>query len=156
MFSVQLECTSCRWRTICGEEEVAKRLRQLGLLRRAAEPPRDMLTELLASHGNELNCDQCRKTGLVISDPRAEDDEGDWQQAIVCEVCRKPIPVERLEFMPTAKRCVDCQSAEDRGEVEEEFDYCPKCGSLMELRTSRGGGITQYKLFCTGSPPCRV
>ncbi|QDS98567.1 TraR/DksA C4-type zinc finger protein [Adhaeretor mobilis] len=158
MFSAQLTCSECQWRTVCGEEQVAKRLRKLGLLRRAAEPPVEMLQELLISHGSQLKCDQCEAVGLAVSDPAVDefDEAGDWQQAILCEVCRKPISEERLEFMPKATRCVKCQSAEDRGEVEEEFDYCPKCGSLMELRTSRGGGITRYKLFCTGSPSCRV
>jgi len=126
MFSVQLTCPDCQWRTVCGEEEIAKRLRKLGLLRRAAEPPVEMLQELLISHGSQLTCDQCKAVGLVIGDPAVEDDfDDDWQQAILCEVCRKPIPAERLEFMPKTTRCVDCQSAEDRGEVEEEFDYCP-------------------------------
>ena len=28
----------------------------------------------------------------------------------ICRVCEEPIPVKRLEFDPTATRCVDCAS----------------------------------------------
>ena len=34
--------------------------------------------------------------------------------------------------------------------------FCPRCGSLVEIRVSRGSGITRYRRFCTGDPPCRL
>jgi len=117
----------------------------------------EVVVELLAANAARLVCDQCQHTGLLIGQPvAADDDEGDWQQAVVCEVCRKPIPSERVEIFPDARRCVGCQDVADRGEEPEEPEFCEKCGSLVELRVSNAGGMTRYKRFCTGSPPCRL
>ncbi len=157
MLSATLQCNACDWQTTCGEEEIARRLRVLGLLRRSAHPPEDLVRELLATSAEQLACDQCGKAGLAFSESKLEDDgDGDWQQAVVCEVCRKPIPLERVEIFPDARRCVECQGMADRGEEPEELEFCEKCGSLVELRVSRGAGITRYKRFCTGSPSCRL
>jgi hypothetical protein len=38
----------------------------------------------------------------------------------------------------------------------KEPEYCPHCGSLVELRTTRGSGITRDRRFCTGNPSCRL
>lgn len=156
MLAFNLTCPECGWRTICGEVETARRLRTLGLLKRAANPPEELLSELLLSNVAQLSCDQCQAVGLAVTDPEVDEEFGDWQQAVVCEVCRKPIPPERVEVFPDARRCVDCQNVADRGEEPDEPEFCEKCGSLVELRVSRGGGITRYKRFCTGSPPCRL
>jgi len=158
MFSAQLNCRQCGWQTICGETEIVRRLRSLGLLRRSTDPPKEMVRELLVANVSRLVCDQCQAAALVFSEPTETDNnqEDDWQQAIVCEVCRKPIPPERVEVFPNAKRCAPCQDAADRGAEPDEPEFCEKCGSLVELRVSRGGGITRYKRFCTGSPACRL
>ena len=157
MLSANLKCPHCGWQTTCGEVEIARRLRVLGLLRRAAEPSEEMVRELLLTNTAKLSCDGCHQAGLVFSEPSDDDDEdGDWQQAVVCDVCRKPIPPERVEVFPDATRCVGCQDVADRGAEPEEPEFCEKCGSLVELRVSRGGGITRYKRFCTGSPSCRL
>ena len=154
MLSVTLRCEQCDWQTTCGQEQVETRLRKLGLLRRAPNPPEELVQELLDLHLSRLTCDACGKAGLSLAD--TEEQDSDWQQAIVCEVCRKPIPPERLEAIPNATRCVGCQDAEDRGEAAVEFDYCPTCGAILELKVSRTGGITRYKQFCTGNPSCRL
>jgi hypothetical protein len=139
-------------------------LRSLGLLRRAAHPPDELVRELLVANAGRLNCDQCRSVGLVIS-ARSNGDfdvdfdgegEGDWQQAVTCEVCRVPIPPERLAVFADARRCVGCQDVADRGESPDEPEFCEKCGSLVELRVSHAGGMTRYKRFCTGIPACRL
>ncbi len=154
MLSVQLECTTCGWRTVCGEAEVVRRLRALGLFRRAPEPPTDFVQEVLRTNGHRLACDKCHATGLRMG--KGVDDAGEWEQVVVCEICRQPIPAERLEFNPKATRCAGCQSAADRGATFVEPEYCPKCGSIVELRVSRTGGVTRYKMWCTGNPPCRL
>ena len=155
MLSARLTCPQCGWQTTCGEAEIARRLRVLGLLRRAAHPPEEMVRELLATNAARLKCDACSEAGLVSSEPEADSDD-DWQQAVVCEVCRKPIPPERVEVFPDARRCVGCQDVADRGAEPDELEFCEKCGALVELRVSSGGGITRYKRLCTGSPPCRL
>ena len=68
----------------------------------------------------------------------------------------EPIPPERLEILPGTRRCVKCQNAAELGDARDEPEFCPKCGSLVELRVSRGAGITRYKRVCTGVPPCRL
>jgi Zn finger protein HypA/HybF involved in hydrogenase expression len=155
MFSVELECGDCGWRTVCGEAEVVRRLRALGLFRRASDPPEEIVREVLRSHGSQLTCDACGASGLIVRpDISGADDE--WEQVVVCEICRQPIPAERLEFNPRATRCATCQDAADRGQSFVEPEFCPKCGSLLELRVSRAGGMTRYKMWCTGNPPCRL
>jgi Zn finger protein HypA/HybF involved in hydrogenase expression len=139
------------------------------LFRRAKQPPDDLVAELLRTNLHRLECDACHAIGLVIvaaddaaggeslgNDIGATEDFDDWQQAILCKVCHQPIPPERLEVFPSSRTCVGCQDLADRGQSPVEPEFCPKCGALLELRVSRGGGVTRYKQFCTGSPPCRL
>lgn len=156
MLSKQLLCPDCQWRTTLGADDIAVRLRLLGHLRRDADPDEGVLEELLATSAQNMTCPTCKRVGLIAQDAEEEEDFDDWQAAKLCEVCRKPIPPERLEVAPHATRCVPCQSQAEAGTLPEEPDFCPKCGSLVELRVSRGSGITRYKLFCTGSPSCRL
>ena len=155
MLSKQIQCAECGWWTLCGSSELARRLRTLGLLKRAPDPPDELVGELLATYGPKLRCDRCQATNLQIAD-LTDDDRGDWQQARTCEVCRTPIDPERLAVVADATRCAACQTSADRGQAPLEVDYCPKCGAPMELRTAHSGGVTRYKLFCTATPPCRV
>ncbi len=156
--SAIIECNQCGWRTVCGHEDLARRLRNLGLLRRAPHPPADLVEELARSNLHRLVCDQCHAMGLafVALDDVETDEAGDWQQAVLCEICRQPVPPERLEIFPKVRRCVSCQNASDRGMEPDAQEYCPKCGALLEVRVSQGGGVTRYKQFCTGQPPCRL
>ncbi len=156
MLAATLCCEECGWQTVCGQRELEQRLRKLGLLRRASHPPEEMVSELLTMHLCRLACDSCQAVGLLIVPDEGTGRDDDWQQAVVCEVCHEPIDPERLEIFPSATHCVGCQTAEDKGEQKEEFDFCSKCGALLELRVSRAGGITRYKQFCTGNPPCRL
>jgi len=113
-----------------------------------------------------MTCPTCKRVGLTLAEADdgdfddAEFDNGvagDWQAAVMCQVCREPIPPERLEFVPDAKHCVACQGKAELGALpDDDPEFCPKCGSLVELRVSRGSGITRYKRFCTGMPPCRL
>jgi Zn finger protein HypA/HybF involved in hydrogenase expression len=156
MLSIQLECKSCGWWTLCGEPEVVRRLRAIGQFRRAPEPPEDIVREVLRTSGHRLSCDRCRATEMLLRESTEVGDDGEWEQVVVCEICREPISAERLEFNPKATRCAQCQGAADRGASFVEPDFCPKCGAIVELRVSRGGGLTRYKLWCTNNPPCRL
>jgi Zn finger protein HypA/HybF involved in hydrogenase expression len=156
MLSATLKCQRCGWRTCCGQQEIERRLRGLGLLRRAPHPPEELVRELLAANLSRLKCDACGFAGLRLGKIDQADAPGDWQQVVLCQICNQPITPERLEVFPYATRCVDCQDASDRGVETAEPEFCPKCGSLLELRVSRGSGIIRYKQFCTNSPPCRL
>ena len=156
MLSVELQCRACSWRTICGESDIVRRLRPLGPFRRAPEPPAEIVREMLRTHGHRLSCDRCGTAGLRVGVGADVPDAGEWEQVVVCEICRQPISPERLEIVPGATRCTACQDATDRGATFIEPEYCPKCGAILELRVSRAGGITRYKQWCTGNPPCRL
>ena len=159
MFSFELTCRNCGWRTICGTADAAARLRLIGLLRREPDPDEDLLAELLVESAPRMTCPICKEKRLIAtrSDSSVDSDDGDWQTAVLCEVCREPIAPERLEAIPGAKRCAACQGKTEAGQLDdEEPEYCPQCGAIVEVRVSRGGGITRYKRFCTGEPPCRL
>jgi hypothetical protein len=158
MFSFELTCRNCGWRTVCGTAEAAARLRLIGLLRREPDPQEDVLSSLLVESASRMTCPLCKEKRLVAtaSKPTADDD-ADWHAAVLCEVCRRPIATERLEAIPGTKRCAACQGKAETGALhEQQVEYCPQCGAIVEIRASRGGGITRYKRFCTGDPPCRI
>lgn len=166
MLNAILCCRKCGWRTVCGEDELARRLRTLGLLRRSPHPPSELVNELLRVNVHRLACDTCHNVGLAIVEADDGDPldipsfydtgDADWQQARLCQFCRRPIDPDRLEIFPDAKRCAKCQNVADQGAEADVPEFCPKCGALLEMRVSRGGGITRYKQFCTGQPACRL
>ena len=170
MLSTILSCRKCGWRTTCGEDELARRLRTLGLLRRSPHPPTELVSELLRVNAHRLTCDTCHSVGLAIVEAddggpaslyspvilAGSENDGDWQQARLCQICREPIDPDRLEIFLDAKRCAKCQNTADQGAEADLPEFCPKCGALLEMRVSRGGGITRYRQFCTGQPSCRL
>jgi hypothetical protein len=157
MFSFELTCRNCGWRTVCGTVDAAARLRLLGSLQDERDPNEPTLATMLVESAPRMTCPLCKEKRLTATPSHATDDFDDWQQAVLCDVCRKPIDPERLEAVPNARRCAACQGRAEAGVLaDEEPEYCPQCGALLELRVSRGRGITRYKRFCTGDPPCRL
>lgn len=154
MFSRVLSCPACGWRTVCGLADAISRLRLVGHLRREKEPDPATVDELLVDAALRMTCPVCKSRGLAVAEGDAEGD--DWQVAVLCEICRQAISAERLEFMPGTRRCVTCQGLDETGKLVDEPEFCPKCGALVELRVSRGAGITRYKRFCTGNSGCRI
>jgi hypothetical protein len=157
MFSYELTCGNCGWRTVCGAADAAARLRLIGLLRREPDPEEDLLATLFVESAPRMTCPLCKAKRLEAAPAADVDDDGDWQAAVLCEVCRQPIPPERLEAIAGTKRCAGCQGLAEAGRLpDDEPEYCPHCGAIVELRVSRGGGITRYKRVCMGEPPCRL
>jgi Zn finger protein HypA/HybF involved in hydrogenase expression len=158
MFSYELTCRQCGWRTVCGRDDAIARLRIVGRLRREREPDEALVEVLLVEAAPTMTCPVCKDKSLVAR-PSQDVDEvaGDWQTAVLCEICREPIALERLEAIPGTKRCAVCAAKAESGQLAEiEPDYCPHCGALVEVRVSQGSGITRYKRVCTGEPPCRL
>ncbi len=156
MFSYELTCRRCGWRTVCGREDAVARLRLIGLLRRERAAADELVEALFVEAAPRMTCPICKEKQLGAQ-PSADDAADDWQAAVLCEVCREPIRPERLEAIPGAKRCAACAAKAETGQLTEiEPEYCPHCGSLVEVRVSRGTGITRYKRVCTGDPPCRL
>jgi len=121
------------------------------LLRRDVTPELDLLAELFRASAGKFACPECSAVGLAV---RAVDDDGDdeaWGMARKCDGCGQPIPKERVEALPNVRLCVACQSGDDRGETPGEREFCPRCGSVMVVRQSRGAGLARYALVC---PAC--
>jgi DNA-directed RNA polymerase subunit RPC12/RpoP len=141
---------------VCGRDDAVARLRLIGLLRREPDPEEELVAELLIDAAPRMTCPLCKEKRL-FAQPTDDDSANDWQAAVLCEVCREPIAPERLEAIPGAKRCAACQGKSEVSQLAEvEPDYCPHCGAIVEIRLSRGSGITRYKRVCTGDPPCRL
>jgi hypothetical protein len=135
------------------------RLRSLGMLRRDPDPDDELVGVLMAESISRMTCPSCnemRLTGHPLNSAMLPFDV-EWETAVLCEICREPIPPERLEAIPTTKRCVACQGKSETATGDDvTTEYCPQCGAPVELRVSRGAGITRYKRSCTGEPPCRL
>lgn len=117
------------------------------LIKQTSDIDADLLTELFRTSADRFACPQCGNVGLVASPSEPLDDEA-WGEARKCESCSAAIPTERLEVFPDTRLCVVCQNRDDRGEQMGPAEYCPRCGSIMELAQSRGTGITRYVLTC--------
>lgn len=155
MFSYELKCRECQWRTVLGVAEAVSRLRLIGLLRREEAPEDAIVAELLTDSAPRMTCPVCKEKRLFAV-PTDVDDGLEWFTAVLCENCRQPIDPERIDAIPHVKHCATCQRQAEAGMLTDEPDYCPQCGGLVELRVSRSGGITRYKRFCTSNPPCRL
>jgi hypothetical protein len=134
-------------------DAVLARLRSIGMVTRDV-PDDATLTELARVAAKKLSCPGCEGVGLLVE--HAPDDDAElWGDPIPCEVCGKMIPAERLAVFPDSKVCTLCQGKLDRGESVGKTEYCPRCGSPMTLRASRGSGITRYQLVCSLGSQCR-
>ena len=144
---IRLSCPACTWERIysAGDLEGLPLSGELQLDRKS-------IKDLLAGLGSRIVCPECRSTGVEARPCDSDDD--DWQQAVVCEICRKPIPLERLEALPGVRRCVKCQQSSEKPAPASEPEFCPKCGAPLILKVGRGAGITRYKLVCTAG--CRT
>ncbi len=154
MLRKTLTCRHCGFRTLAGHDDLVARLRLVGQLRRDKEPSDSIVEALLAEYTPLMTCPGCKGIGLSAKDAD-EEDEDDWQAAVLCEICRQAIDLERLEVLPDTHRCTDCQHKSETGTLpDDDPEFCPRCGALVELRVSRGSSITRYKRFCTGG--CRL
>jgi Zn finger protein HypA/HybF involved in hydrogenase expression len=155
VFSYQISCANCGWQTVCGRDDAIARLRIIGLLRREPDPDVEVVAELLVDATPRMTCPLCKEKQLSAR-LSVDDADDDWQSAVLCEVCGEPIDPERVEAIPGTKQCAACQGKSERGQLVDEPDYCPHCGALVDVRVSRGSGVTRYKRVCTGDPPCRL
>ncbi|MGB6043595.1 MAG: TraR/DksA C4-type zinc finger protein [Pirellulales bacterium] len=144
---VELQCSQCGWSELCDQDRVAQWLLSVGMLRRDRQPEPEIMLELLRAALPRLVCPGCLNQGLTFAEPDSGDD---WPAARLCQMCRKPIPVERLEALPNATLCAPCQQADERGDGPPEVDYCERCGAPLVMKLSTGSGIRRYAMVCTG------
>lgn len=148
---IQLACPGCGWGEQCSPVTAGAWLERAGRPRKAGLPETPILHELLRAAAARLACPDCGQVGLQCA--RVEDD-GDWPGERACEACGKAIPAERVAAIPKVRHCASCAGALERGASPGQQDYCPRCGSIMELRPSRGAGITRYELRCSAGARC--
>jgi hypothetical protein len=149
---LELTCPECRWSEGCDPAQAVDWLRKAGKVRSRHEPEADVLVELLRAAGAALCCPACAHKGLAVGPP--PEDLTDWPDK-PCSACSRPIGHERLEALPDATLCAECQKKIESGGEAGPTEYCPRCGSPMRLRLSRSAGISHYEMVCTAVPPCR-
>ncbi len=148
---VQLTCPHCRASVMHGVPEMLQRLQSLGMLRRDKQPDADMVAELFRSSVSRMPCGECGRTGLTLASLPDDDDEA-WSGKRRCEACNQPIPPERVQLLPSVTLCVACQGKRESGGAIGPAEYCPKCGSVLQLKLRSGDGLAGYRQYC---PECR-
>ena len=146
------KCPACRYEEQTAADELFRRLQKLGLMKRAEEPDADVALELARAASDRLTCPRCRAGGFQAERSTAIDGDDDWGDAKPCAACGKMIPAERVALFPTVELCASCQKQLESGRTTAGDDYCPRCGTPMEMRHGRGAGISKYQLVC---PSCR-
>jgi predicted RNA-binding Zn-ribbon protein involved in translation (DUF1610 family) len=126
-------------------------LRKVRMVRRDVAPDPELIGELFRASAGKFKCPQCGAIGLTVEPLSDDKDDEAWGMGRSCEVCQRPIARERLSAVPDARLCVECQARADRGASDAPAEYCPRCGSAMIVRPTRGAGITRYTLVC---PSC--
>ncbi|MBC7852720.1 MAG: TraR/DksA C4-type zinc finger protein [Pirellulaceae bacterium] len=151
MSYLRWNCPACSHSEETPADDLFQRLRGAGLLRRVkAEEVRDLayLLQLAGSVKEKLTCPNC---GEGNYQPHTFTDEGaDWGDGRKCVGCQALISAERLEVFPDTTLCRACQQKSEKG-VAGEVEYCPRCGTPMQVRQRRGRGIAAYELAC---PSC--
>ena len=67
MFSYELTCRNCGWRTVCGRDDAIARLRIVGQLRREREPEDDLVETLFVEAAPQMTCPICKEKSLCCA-----------------------------------------------------------------------------------------
>ena len=144
-------CPACPHSEETPQDVLYQRLRGAGLLRRVeAEDAKDLdyLLQLAGSVKEKLNCPTC---GAGNYQPElASNEDVSWGDSRKCAGCQTLISPERLEVFPDSTLCPACQQKAEKGD-SGQAEYCPRCGTPMQVRQRRGRGIAAYELAC---PSC--
>lgn len=151
MSFLRWHCPACSHTEETSQDALFERLRGAGLLRRVeAEEAKDLdyLLQLAGSAKAKLLCPSCGSADYL---PKLAADESEtWGDARKCIGCNASISPERLEVFPDTTLCPSCQQKSEKG-TSGEVEYCPRCGTPMQIRQRRGRGIATYELAC---PSC--
>jgi DNA-directed RNA polymerase subunit RPC12/RpoP len=154
---VRFRCAACGEQISLSQEELTDQLRELKFLRRADQPDRATLLQLVQACMAERLWSPCLGCGRPLAaQPETDDDaaleaDPDWGDAVPCQQCGALIPPERLELFPTTRSCVKCQQQTERQGPATEAEYCPRCGDVLQLRLGQRGAAA-YRPWC---PSCR-
>ena len=148
---IRWHCPACSHTEETPQDALYQRLRSAGLLRRVkAEEGKDLdyLLQLAGSVKDKLNCSSCGAGGYLPE--LSVDGDSDWGEQRKCAQCKSNISPERLEVFPDTTLCPSCQQKAEKGDTGQA-EYCPRCGTPMQVRQRRGRGIAAYELAC---PSC--
>jgi predicted RNA-binding Zn-ribbon protein involved in translation (DUF1610 family) len=132
-------------------------LLRAGMLRRNEHPAEAEMRELLPAAAPKLACPQCGERKIAVAEGQDLDDaawDAEFPIARRCESCGGPIQPERLEVFPDAELCVACQRRVDAHLPQQTDEYCDRCGWPLEVRASRGRGVSGKVMACS-NPDCR-
>jgi hypothetical protein len=156
MTFLRWKCPACSHSEDTPQDVLYQRLRGAGLLRRvSADEAQDIpyLLELARSVKSQLTCPDCG-SGNYSPALAGDDAATEWGDSRKCIRCKAAISAERLEIFPDATLCAACQQKDECAEAdsaEYSEEYCPRCGTPMQVRPRRGRGIVAYELAC---PSC--
>ena len=74
MFSYELTCRDCGWRTVCGRDDAIARLRIVGQLRREREPDEELVETLFVEAAPQMTCPICKEKSLFARPSQDLDD----------------------------------------------------------------------------------
>src|SRR5438105_4432126 len=94
--------------------------------------------------------------GVSICDSVEPGDIMTHIQSRSCSVCGEPISQQRLEAIPRATHCIQCQERADLPPPDWHVSEleCPRCGSRLVWRTARSPAISGYFRGCNRYPAC--
>ncbi|MCA9162072.1 MAG: TraR/DksA C4-type zinc finger protein [Planctomycetales bacterium] len=144
----QLQCSACGHRAISANAEMVSRMRTVGMLMRDKSPDPRLLDALLPTAAARMRCDGCGQTGLNIEPFEDEWDDAAFSGGRSCESCGSIIPAERLAALPDTRVCARCQQSRESGRSSDEPEFCPRCGDLLQMRSTSQGGVTRYAMWC--------
>ncbi|MCO6457451.1 MAG: TraR/DksA C4-type zinc finger protein [Pirellulaceae bacterium] len=144
---LEFRCSHCGRFELGGLDELRRRLQDLRFLKRAEDPAAELLLELSRSAAPRMVCSFCGQRGIEIA-PADGSRQDEWEMTRNCSVCGRLIPAERIELLPDVELCVACQRDEESGQTAGQLEYCPRCGSVLQLR-SAAQGLSRYVLRCS-------
>ena len=149
------KCPACSHSEETPPDALYQRLRGAGLLRRVkADEAKDVdyLLELARSVKAHLTCPSCG-SGNYLPALAGDDAAIEWGDSRKCIRCKAAIAPQRLEVFPNATLCAACQQKDECADVDSaqySEEYCPRCGTPMQVRPRRSRGIAGYELVCPG------
>jgi hypothetical protein len=160
---IEISCSRCGAKQRWGFEAVLRCLVNNGKFRRTGDPTPEVVFELFYAFAPTLPCPSCEEVGFFVKpatgppdDAAFDDPDDDWNEAVLCRVCRKPIPSERLAAVPGVKVCVPCGERVTRGKIppdDDPSDACPRCGTPLVRRLVRAGGANRVEFVCPKHAP---
>lgn len=149
---MKIHCPECNWKQTLDLSLRVTLLKAAGLFRRDKSPASEIVQQLFLEKQTELFCPQCGEPGLRCLTPNRgdeaiEEDDAQWGSTRKCIGCGTAIPALRLEILPETKQCTQC-AASGRTSIEDDREFCPRCGSVMQLDAIRNRGLARYKMRC--------